>query len=140
MTKVFLRLEAQIAALGTGHECPSDVDVDTEAGEVVLGLVPEDLRPLYVFMNRVSTDFSHAMVDAERARNTDKRRKYLNLSNKLKAQHEALTGLFWFGLRTHFDSWDTSVGLCADWQVVTMPAQEREPTKPLVVILRGSID
>ncbi|MFA5878503.1 MAG: hypothetical protein WC845_04015 [Candidatus Staskawiczbacteria bacterium] len=114
----------------------------------VVGILPDDLKKLWVVLNADSIDLAKQCesthdaawrVTAERhpsAKNRDIAQQHILAHSR----HELIRSLFWHGVKAAFPQaviGDGSIGLCKDWQVTISPpdnSQQIIPLSPLLAV------
>jgi hypothetical protein len=91
-------------------------DYEIEDGDTVLGMLPEDLKKIWCYMESIGLAVKR-MEGAETP-----------LSYQLNCQYDVLEKIFWTSVYAHFDCWlETAVFcLCKGWQIVRCKEDEDE--------------
>jgi len=107
------------------------VETEMGEGEVVLGELPEDLRALF-FIRRVMYRKMKELHAEHKEFCTGEGgpacEAFETQTMRLRDQHDLVERLFWRSVREQFEGVTATLGLRSDWQVVTCPDDDDEPS------------
>jgi hypothetical protein len=133
LTKALPWLEEILEDAQTTTPCFSPI----KPGEVMVGDVPENIRPLLKAMHHLRKKMRDGMARYEnRPINMEEFIYFHKEMDKLQQQHDAVAGIFWVSLRTALNINGGHIVIREDWTVVSRNIDGQSKT---IVVVDGDV-
>ncbi len=116
--------------------------IEIQEDELPLGRCDEELKKLYVLVNKYSKESVRALRASEGVAKSrvEEKIQWENLSVKKRRQAEAIGDILVLTIRERLNNWNQGIRIRKGWQIVRKPVEERKESGISILLVSAPKD